>query len=56
VNSFVSLKEQKPKLEEPLSFIAHQNEAMKGDVKSVIQIFGSKDKATDARASLATRH
>ena len=56
VNSFVSLKEQKPKLEEPISFIAHQNEAMKGDVKSVIQIFGSKDKATDARASLATRH
>ena len=24
--------------------------------KSVIQIFGSKDKASDARASLATRH
>ena len=56
INSFVKLKEQKPNLEEPLTFIAAQNEAMKEDVKSVIKIFGSAGKAADARSVLTQRH
>lgn len=49
INSFVALKQEKPKLEEPLSFISRQNEAMKEDVMNVIRIFGSAGKASDAR-------
>ena len=56
INSFVKLKEQKPNLEEPLTFIAAQNEAMKEDVTSVIKIFGSAGKAADARSVLTQRH
>lgn len=56
INSFVKLKQEKPKLEEPLSFIAEQNIAMKGDVTSVIRIFGSEGKAADARDAVQKGH
>ena len=55
INSFVALKQEKPKLEEPLTFLARQYEAMKEDVMGVIRIFGSAGKAGDAREAV-TRH
>jgi len=52
INSFVALKQEKPKLEEPLAFIARQNEAMKEDVMTVIGVLGSSGKAGDAFQSI----
>jgi len=52
INSFVALKQEKPKLEEPLAFIARQNEAMKEDVMTVIGVLGSSGKAGDALQSI----
>jgi|APCry1669189000_1035189.scaffolds.fasta_scaffold01678_6 ketose-bisphosphate aldolase len=54
INSFVDLKQEKPKLEEPLTFIARQNELMKEDVMTVINIFGSAGKAGDALQSIGS--
>jgi len=48
IDGFVKLKREKPKLEEPLAFLNAQYEAMKADVLSSIDIFGSASRAKDA--------
>ncbi|QJP16385.1 class II fructose-bisphosphate aldolase [Starkeya sp. ORNL1] len=45
IEGFVKLRQEKPKLEEPLPFITSQYEAMKGDVLDMIRTFGSAGKA-----------
>jgi ketose-bisphosphate aldolase len=45
IEGFVKLRQEKPKLEEPLPFITSQYEAMKGDVLDMISTFGSAGKA-----------
>jgi len=53
IEGFTTLKLTKPKLEEPLPFIAAQYDAMKSDVTGMIRTFGSAGRAADARAALA---
>lgn len=45
IEGFVGLKAEKPKLEEPLPFIAAQHAAMKADVMQCIRTFGSAGRA-----------
>lgn len=53
ITGFADLKAEKPKLEEPLPFIARQYEAMTGDVAEMIGIFGSAGKAPHALQAYA---
>lgn len=53
IEGFVNLKHEKPKLGEPLPFIAAQYEAMKKDVMDMVRAFGSAGKAAHAMASAA---
>jgi ketose-bisphosphate aldolase len=53
IEGFVDLKKEKPKLGEPLPFIAAQYEAMKKDVMDMVRAFGSAGKAAHAMASAA---
>jgi len=48
IDGFVGLKAEKPKLEEPLPFIAAQHDAMKADVMACIRTFGSAGRAAEA--------
>lgn len=48
IDGFVGLKAEKPKLEEPLPFIAAQHDAMKADVMTCIRTFGSAGRAAEA--------
>jgi ketose-bisphosphate aldolase len=48
IDGFVNLKAEKPKLEEPLPFIAAQHDAMQADVMAMIRTFGSEGRATAA--------
>ncbi len=48
IDGFVNLKAEKPKLEEPLPFIAAQHEAMQADVMAMIRTFGSEGRAAAA--------
>jgi ketose-bisphosphate aldolase len=48
IDGFVGLKAEKPKLEEPLPFLAAQHGAMKADVMTCIRTFGSAGRATEA--------
>ena len=48
IDGFVNLKAEKPKLEEPLPFIAAQHDAMRADVMAMIRTFGSEGRATAA--------
>ena len=45
IDGFVKLKQEKPKLEEPLPFIQSQYEAMKADVMDMVRAFESAGKA-----------
>lgn len=47
IDGFVELKLQKPKLEEPLAFLAAQYEAMKADVLNSIDVFGAAGRASE---------
>jgi ketose-bisphosphate aldolase len=53
IEGFVKLRAEKPKLEEPLPFIASQYEAMKADVVDMIRTFGSAGKARAAAQGAA---
>jgi len=48
IEGFISVRAEKPKLEEPLPFIVGQYDAMKKDVVDMIRIFGSAGKAAHA--------
>ncbi|MEI6100070.1 MAG: class II fructose-bisphosphate aldolase [Alphaproteobacteria bacterium] len=48
IDGFVKLRQEKPKLAEPLPFIDAQHAAMKADVLGAIRTFGSADRATEA--------
>jgi ketose-bisphosphate aldolase len=48
IDGFADLKLEKPKLGEPLPFIASQYDAMKRDVMAMVQAFGSAGKAKAA--------
>ncbi|PSJ55517.1 tagatose-bisphosphate aldolase [Mesorhizobium ephedrae] len=48
IEGFVGVRTEKPKLEEPLPFIAGQYEAMKKDVLDMIRAFGSAGRAAHA--------
>lgn len=48
IEGFLAVRAEKPKLEEPLPFIAGQYDAMKKDVIDMIRIFGSAGKAAHA--------
>ena len=51
IDGFVGLRQEKPKLQEPLPFISRQYEAMKSDVLGMIRVFGSAGRAADARSA-----
>ncbi len=51
IEGFVGLKAEKPKLEEPIPFIASQYEAMKGDVLDMVRTFRSVGRASVADAA-----
>lgn len=53
IEGFVNLKQEKPKLGEPLPFITAQYEAMKKDVMDMVRAFGSAGKAPHAMATAA---
>ncbi|MEM6323388.1 MAG: class II fructose-bisphosphate aldolase [Pseudomonadota bacterium] len=48
IDGFCDLREEKPKLGEPLPFIVAQHDAMKADVMANIRIFGSDGQAAEA--------
>jgi ketose-bisphosphate aldolase len=48
IDGFTKLREDKPKLAEPLPFITAQHDAMKADVMNCIRIFGSEGRADEA--------
>jgi ketose-bisphosphate aldolase len=48
IEGFVGVRAEKPKLEEPLPFIAGQYDAMKKDVIDMIRAFGSEGRAAHA--------
>ncbi|WP_275786940.1 class II fructose-bisphosphate aldolase [Pararhizobium gei] len=48
IEGFVGVRQEKPKLEEPLPFIIGQYDAMKKDVCDMITAFGSQGKAAHA--------
>ena len=53
IDGFVKLKQEKPKLEEPLPFIQSQYEAMKADVMDMVRAFKSAGKAPAAKSAMA---
>lgn len=55
IDGFVKLKQEKPKLEEPLPFIQSQYEAMKADVMDMVRAFKSAGKAPAAKAAMAAQ-
>ncbi len=55
IDGFVKLKQEKPKLEEPLPFIQSQFEAMKADVMDMVRAFKSAGKASSAKAAMAAQ-
>ena len=55
IDGFVKLKQEKPKLEEPLPFIQSQYEAMKADVMDMVRAFKSAGKAPAAKAAMAAK-
>lgn len=48
IEGFVGVRERKPKEAEPLPFIVAQYDAMKSDVRDMIRIFGSENRARHA--------
>lgn len=55
IDGFVKLKQEKPKLEEPLPFIQSQYDAMKADVMDMVRAFKSAGKAPSAKAGMAAQ-
>ncbi|PDQ18517.1 tagatose-bisphosphate aldolase [Mesorhizobium sanjuanii] len=55
IEGFVAVRQDKPKLEEPLPFIIGQYDAMKKDVTDMIVAFGSAGKAAHAAGEDAER-
>ena len=55
IDGFVKLKQEKPKLEEPLPFIQSQYEAMKADVMDMVRAFKSAGKAPAAKVATAAQ-
>jgi ketose-bisphosphate aldolase len=55
IDGFVKLKQEKPKLGEPLPFIQSQYEAMKADVMDMVRAFKSAGKAPAAKAAMAAQ-
>jgi len=55
IDGFVKLKQEKPKLEEPLPFIQSQYEAMKADVMDMVRAFKSAGKAPAVKAAMAAQ-
>lgn len=53
IEGFVNVRQEKPKLEEPLPFIIGQYDAMKKDVGDMITAFGSNGKAAHAAGAEA---
>ena len=52
IEGFLNVRQQKPKEAEPLPFIKGQYEAMLGDVRDMIRIFGSEGRAPHAAGAV----